>query len=101
MHLIEILLPLLDNQKRPFARAIFKDVELLLTEKFSGFTAFDRSPAKGITESSGKRQCDDIVVFEVMVDEIDRDWWKKYRAELEARFQQDEVVIRAHAVERL
>ena len=31
----------------------------------------------------------------------DHAWWAAYRTELEARFRQDEILIRASAVERL
>jgi len=36
-----------------------------------------------------------------MADALDRDWWRGFRAELERRFAQDELVVRAHPVERL
>jgi len=36
-----------------------------------------------------------------MVAELDRGWWAAYRGELEQRFRQDEVVVRALAIERL
>ena len=36
-----------------------------------------------------------------MVDELDRAWWNDYRRDLERRFKQDEVVIRAQAMEQL
>jgi flavin-binding protein dodecin len=44
---------------------------------------------------------DDIVVFEVMVRGLDAAWWREYRAELEARFRQDVVVVRALAMRLL
>ena len=44
---------------------------------------------------------DDIVVYEVMVNALDREWWSGYRAALEKRFVQRELVVRALAVERL
>jgi hypothetical protein len=36
-----------------------------------------------------------------MTEEIDRDWWKRYREALEKTFQQDEIVVRALAFEKL
>jgi hypothetical protein len=36
-----------------------------------------------------------------MVDSLDRTWWGGYRKVLETRFAQDEVVIRALAMQRL
>jgi hypothetical protein len=42
---------------------------------------------------------DEIIVFEVMADELDRSWWARYRTRLEQRFRQDYVVIRASKIE--
>jgi hypothetical protein len=36
-----------------------------------------------------------------MADWLDRGWWRVYRAELERRFSQDEIVVRAGEVELL
>ena len=44
---------------------------------------------------------DDIVIFEVMADQLERPWWRQYRTELEQRFSQTELVIRASPIERL
>ena len=44
---------------------------------------------------------DEIVIFEVMADQLDRQWWRQYRTELEQRFSQAELVIRASLSERL
>ncbi|PIK71011.1 hypothetical protein CS379_21625, partial [Methylobacterium frigidaeris] len=46
-YLIQILLPLSDNQGRPFAKAEYVRVREKLTRQFGGLTAFTRSPAKG------------------------------------------------------
>lgn len=102
MHLVEIFLPLADNEGRRFAPALFAQVREALVERFGGLTAFSRSPAEGLwEEGDGGRSRDDIVIFEVMVEPLERDWWRGYRAELERRFRQDEIVIRAQQVERL
>lgn len=102
MHMVEIFLPLSDNDGRRFGEAVFAQVREALVGKFGGLTAFCRSPAEGLwEEGGGERSRDDIVIFEVMVETLERDWWRGYRAELERRFRQDEIVIRAQAVERL
>jgi hypothetical protein len=44
---------------------------------------------------------EDIVVFEVMASELDADWWGNYRRELEKRFRQDVIVIRAQQTQLL
>jgi hypothetical protein len=98
MHLIEILLPLNDNNGRPFDLPKYTAMRRRLTKRFGGLTAFTRSPAQGTTTESGKTVHDDIVVFEVMTEKLDLSWWRSYRAELEREFRQDTIVIRASAV---
>jgi hypothetical protein len=102
MHLIEILLPLYDNSGRRFPGEHFGEVRQELLEHFGGLTAFTRSPAEGLWEAAdGERMRDEVVIIEVMADWIDRSWWRTYRARLEERFGQDEIVIRAREVDRL
>lgn len=36
-----------------------------------------------------------MLIFEVIVSDVDRHWWGAYRATLERRFRQDIVLIRA------
>ena len=102
MHLIQLFLPLYDNDGQAFAKPLFDTVRGELTERFGGVTAFVRSPAVGAWEDhSGDVQRDDVVLFEVMADHVDHGWWAAYRAQLEQRFQQDEVLVRAVRTERL
>ena len=101
MHIVEILLPLRDNDGRRFPSALYARVREELVERFGGLTAFTRSPADGVWEEGGERSRDEIVLFEVMSDGIDRNWWQRYRAELEQLFRQDEIVVRAHEIELL
>ena len=102
MYVVEILLPLADNEGQPFSPDVWKAVREELVERFGGLTAFTRSPAEGLWKAEeGERSRDEIVILEVMADTLDRGWWRGFRSELEARFRQDEIVIRASAVERL
>jgi hypothetical protein len=102
MHLVELLLPLYDNEGRRFVAVDFDRVRDELAEAFGGVTAFRRAPAEGVwKESGGELTQDRVVVFEVMADSLDRAWWSKYRAELERRFRQEVVVIRATEFEQL
>lgn len=102
VHLIEILLPLSDKEGERFPAALFGAVREELVEHFGGLTAFTRSPAEGLWEAEdGARTRDEIVIFEVMADWIDRSWWRSYRAGLEERFAQEEILIRAREVDRL
>ena len=77
MHLISILLPLYDNDGQPFRRDLLRDVAAQLMKSFGGLTAHTRAPAQGLWQagdvSSPVR--DDIVIYEVMVEAVDRQWW--------------------------
>jgi hypothetical protein len=102
MHVIEILLPLRDNEGTPFPRASLDRVRHELTERFGGVTAHLRAPAAGAwKDDEGDVARDDVVIVEVMADELDRGWWADYRRDLESRFRQDEILIRATQTERL
>jgi hypothetical protein len=102
MHLVEILLPVYDNDGRPFPRADFGRVRSELAERFGGVTAFSRAPAEGFwKDEEGATARDDVVIFEVMSDQLDRAWWATYREQLRQRFRQEELVVRATHSERL
>jgi hypothetical protein len=64
-------------------------------------TAFTRAPAEGLNKDQGEIERDDIIVLEVMTQQLEHQWWSAYRKTLEKEFAQDEVVIRASAIERL
>lgn len=102
MHLVQLFLPLRDNAGSPFPRALFDQVRAELVGRFGGVTAFVRSPALGLWEDGeGDVQRDEVVLLEVMAAQLDPDWWRVYREQLERRFRQDEVLVRATAMQRL
>ncbi len=102
MHVIEIFLPLKRKDGSEQPAGLFAEVRAELVDRFGGLTAFTRSPAEGLWESGeGEVDRDSIVIFEVMAEQVDRPWWADYRAGLERRFGQDEVVVRASPSERL
>jgi hypothetical protein len=102
IHLVQLLLPLYDNDGRAFPPAHYAAVRTTLTDRFNGLTAYTRAPAQGLwSESDGPPKRDDIVVYEVMTDTLDRAWWAEFRRSLERRFAQEELVVRALAVERV
>jgi hypothetical protein len=102
MHLIQLLLPLYDTERQAFGKSMFDRVRDELTETFGGVTAYRRSPAEGAwKEGDDGINRDAVVIYEVMAKELDRAWWKRYGEELASRFRQEEMMIRAIAVERL
>jgi hypothetical protein len=102
MFLVQVLLPLYDNDGHRFSYEAFASVRRELTDRFGGATAYTRAPAEGTWEDPGGRiHHDDVVVIEVMTEALDRPWWSRYRKELAARFRQDEIVARAMGIEPL
>lgn len=95
------MLPLYDNEGEAFAQEAFDRVRDELMKKFGGVTAFRSSPAEGIWKEGGRVSRDAIIIFEVMADELGREWWASYRADLEGRFRQEKMIVRATRIEQL
>jgi hypothetical protein len=95
MYLVQLLLPLADGEGKRVPREQLERVKRELTERFGGVTLYLRAPAEGAwTDPSGRVERDQVVVAEVMAPHQDREWWKLYRAELEQRFGQEEILAR-------
>lgn len=94
MYLVQILLPRADNTGTPFSQNDFDRVKEELASRFDGVTAYLRAPAEGLWHEGTARESDDIVIFEVMVAEVNIADWGQRRSDLERRFRQDTVVIR-------
>jgi hypothetical protein len=102
MHLIQLLLPLYNNEKKPLSKELFVQVRNELVARFGGLTAYSRAPVSGLwQEDDGQTAHDDLVIYEVMTEHVDPQWWSRYRAELETRFQQEALVVRAQEMRLL
>lgn len=102
MHLIQLFLPLYDNDGVPFSKALYVEVQRELVECFGGMTAYNRVPAQGLWKDDSKAAMrDDLITVEVMAKSLDRPWWRAYRMTLEDRFKQEEVLVRSHMIEML
>ncbi len=101
MYLIQLLLPLHDNEKRSFPSEHFHTVRTELTRRFGGVTAFLRAPATGLWAEDEGINRDDVVMFEIIADRLDKEWWREYRVHLQHVFKQKEVLIWSTSVEKL
>jgi hypothetical protein len=99
MHLIQIFLPLGDNNDRAFPKEDYARIREVLTKKFGGLTTYARAPAEGLwkDDQNGARH-DDMVIFEVMAEELEGTWWQDYKRQLKITFSQDEIIIRVQKI---
>ena len=101
-HLVQVLLPTHRGNGTPVASEEFARVRIELTERFGGVTAYSRSPATGLWKRDDEEiERDQVIMIEVVVDAFDREWWARYREQLETRFGQEEVLARALGMERI
>lgn len=102
MHLVQLLLPLCDNDGHPFPQSMYLQVRDELTEQFGGITTYVRSPAEGLwKEGKCSTVRDEIVIYEVMATELNREWWEEFRERLERIFRQESLIVRASRIEML
>ena len=102
MILVQLFLPLFDNQGNQFSKEDFSEVRKCLLDKFGGLTIYRRNAATGLwKDSAGEVDTDEVIIFEVMTKSMNRKWWKRYRPQLEEKFQQEEILIRFSVFEKL
>jgi len=100
MTLIELFLPMYDSQGNGLEKNL-KAISDELTERFGGVTAFVQSPAEGSWLKDNEVKKDEIAVYEIMVETLDKKWWRTYATTLEMNLKQKEILIRATQIERL
>jgi len=93
-YLVQILLPVATRDGQPIESRPFEIVKEDLTQRFGGVTSYTRSPAEGRWRGD-RTHIEDVVVFEVLCNDLDRHWWNAYRQRLENDFRQQSVAIRA------
>jgi hypothetical protein len=60
----DLYLPLTDNDGRPFADALFRDVQRRLLDRFHGLTAVQRDfPLQGIWQGETRLYLDQVIVM--------------------------------------
>jgi hypothetical protein len=101
MYLVQILLPLADNQGKRLPPRLFGRIQKELTERFKGLTAYSRAPAEGLWKPSKGTKRDEIIVYEVMASWVDARWWRQYRKRLEGLLRQENIVVRAQEMKIL
>jgi len=62
MHLVQLMLPLYDNDGRAIDAQLFRKVKEELLERFGGVTAFTRAPAQGLWDDGQGVRRDDVLL---------------------------------------
>jgi hypothetical protein len=101
LNLLQLVLALYDKEGNELPRELYSKVREELVEQFGGVTAFTQSPAVGLWTCEGTTFRDEIVVYEVMTEQLAKEWWRDYRIILERRFKQDAIVIRSQTIQLL
>ena len=102
-YLVEIFLPLFDRKGKRFPARLHEAVRAELVTQFGGMTAHLRTPALGLWKARDRARAerDVLIIYEVMTPRLKRSWWSNYRRQLEAKFRQQELVIRAQKIRTL
>lgn len=110
MYLVQLLLPLYANDGQPFEAELYAGLRSLLLQRFGGLTMYVRAPAHGLWQADSAAgmasphtavNVDELLIYEVMTDALDEQWWSACRRDLEQRFRQQALVVRAHEVRLL
>ena len=94
MNVIKVFLPLDTGAGLPIPLETIEGLVKGLADRFGGATAFTREPADGLWKTQTTMQRDRIIIVEVVVDQVDQEWWRSYKQRLEQEFGQDEIMIR-------
>lgn len=97
MQLIEIFLPVYDENGDALPHPLYARTRDELVERFGGVTAHSHTPASGVWRSpDGDVVRDDVIVYEVIAERVERRWWSEYRKTLQDRFAQRALMVRSN-----
>ena len=99
MFVVEVFVPLDKPDGTAVRPEVFERIKGELTERFGGVTAYLQSPAVGAWKPQEADVVHDrVVIFEVMVEDVDTAWWRQYRHQLETELEQYQILARLHQV---
>jgi hypothetical protein len=99
MFVVEVFLPLEKPDGSAVGEEVFDRIRGELTDRFGGVTAHLQSPAVGAWKPEAAEVIHDrVVIFEVMIEDVDTEWWRQYRHQLEQELNQQRILARLHQV---
>nr|WP_295932203.1 hypothetical protein [uncultured Dyadobacter sp.] len=92
---MQIFVPTADRQGTRFPQQYYTDLKQELAGLYGGVTIYARSPVKGIWKPDNNSiEADDLIIFEVLVNQLDLSYFSSLKARLEATFKQNELLMR-------
>jgi inorganic pyrophosphatase len=99
---IQLFIPIRDENGKPFPQKYFSGLNTELRETFGGFTVYSRSPATGKWKQDGEKTVtDELIVYEVLLSNPDRNYWTSLKERLERQFKQHELLVLVTKVQKL
>jgi inorganic pyrophosphatase len=92
--MIQLFLPVKDQNGKPFAKSLYRNLNVQLLKKFGGLTVYARSVATGFWENdNGNKVKEEVLIYEVMTAHVEEKYWKKLKSSLQEKFSQQEIMI--------
>ncbi len=93
--LIQLFLPTTSENGKAFPGTYFHAVKQKLGKKFDSLSVYLKSPLIGnIKNDEPTLAKDTVLVYEVISDTVETDYWSQYQQFLQKQFKQDYIVIR-------
>jgi hypothetical protein len=102
MQLIELFLPVYNNENQKFPKELFKQTYDELINEFGGLTAYTRASVQGFWQNEDDKVIvDELIIYEIIDDHFSSNYWYNYRVRLEKRFQQERLIVRTYPIKLL
>jgi inorganic pyrophosphatase len=99
---VQLFIPLQDLKGKPFPEKHFSDLSTELKENFGGVTVYGRAPVTGQWKQDGEKTItDQLLVYEVLLSNPDKEYWTKLKTQLEEKFRQQELLVLITKVQKL
>jgi inorganic pyrophosphatase len=90
---LELFLPVSKNDGGNFPDSHYSDLEKELTERFGGVTIYSRGAVEGKWKAKGASTSEPMVVYEVLLSELEKTYWTTLKKRLEKKFSQKEIMV--------
>lgn len=95
MYLMQIFVPTRDNQGSTITERQFTALRSKLTDRFGGETTYARTPVEEMWKpSENSAEVDHMIIYEVVFDELEAQYWKGMKSQLEKAIRRQQIMMR-------